>query len=251
MRDKQNAIVFASGTKDGGGSGFRNLVRYSRHTGSGYRICAVVSNHKNGGVRKIAEELGVPFEYFPGPWSAEAYERIVAKYKARWIFCSGWLKRIPIKRIDLIGWLLSLIGLNKGLDRSRTINIHPALLSFQNGRFGGPGKYGHFVHEDVAEALERGELDERVTGGSDASGTLAYSGFTMHFVTERFDDPAATFAEIRIPIRRGMSIAEIQQTVNDAEHAWQPLLTDMVVRGDIKYVDGKVIVPLGYGLLPK
>lgn len=49
---KKKIIVFASGTKDGGGSGFENLVNATKKGILNAEIIAVVSNHENGGVRR-------------------------------------------------------------------------------------------------------------------------------------------------------------------------------------------------------
>ena len=62
MNNKPKIIVFSSGTKDGGGSGFENLVIKSRGGSSlNYETVAVVSNYENGGVRERADKLGIPF----------------------------------------------------------------------------------------------------------------------------------------------------------------------------------------------
>jgi phosphoribosylglycinamide formyltransferase-1 len=216
-------IIFASGTKDGGGSGFENLVEATRlRQGSGKAsekptldadIVAVVSNHEHGGVRACAERLGIPFVYFPGPYDAEHYQAILADTGAEWVALSGWLRHVA------------------GTDPRKTFNIHPALLSFDNGRFGGKGMYGHAVHEAVKKALDAGEITE--------------SGFTMHFVTEEHDRGPAFF-EHHVPLEKGMSTDDIAKAVNQAEHEWQPKLTNAVVQGEIRW-DGKdpnsLIVP--------
>jgi phosphoribosylglycinamide formyltransferase-1 len=232
MADKQRIVVFASGTKNGGGSGFENLVRYAREGGAGFQICAVVSNRLHGGVEERAKRLDVPFVHFGGPWDTGSYQSIVEDMGTPWVVLSGWLKPVV------------------GLDPARTINIHPALLSFQNGRFGGQGLYGHHVHEAVAQALEKGELDEKKADKNGDAHKAAYSGFTMHFVTNEYDR-GPILAEVRVPIKKGMTADDIQKTVGSAEHMWQPILTDMVVRGQIRLDDGRVVAPLGYGLLPR
>jgi len=205
--DGPKLIVFASGTKEGGGSGFENLVQASRAGVLDAEIVAVVSNHENGGVREKAARLGIPFVYFSGPFDAEHYASVLQKtaIRAEWIALSGWLKLVT------------------GLDPRRTFNIHPALLSQLGGRFGGHGMYGHRVHEAVAEALAKGEITE--------------SGFTMHFVTDEMDR-GPVFFEHRVPLTKGMTADEIAQAVNKAEHEWQPKITNMVVHGEIIW-DGK------------
>jgi len=247
---KPQIIVFASGTKNNdlnkqGGSGFENLVVASRlrqgFDGQGRTgaldadIVAVVSNQENGGVRERADRLGVPFIHFNptnyllirankqvvGSGDSQVYKDILHKSGAEWIALSGWYKQV------------------KGLDPRRTFNIHPALLSFDGGRFGGLGMYRQHIHEAVKVALGAGEITE--------------SGFTMHFVTDEYDRGPAFF-EYRVPLRPGMSALEIEKAVNMAEHEWQPKITNMVVHGEIRW-DGKnpksLVVPNGYKHLPK
>ncbi len=199
---KPRMIVFASGKRSGGGSGFESLARSKELDAD---IVAVVSNHERGGVHERAMQLGVPFVHFSGPYDAEHYQKIVADSGAEWVALSGWLRQV------------------KGLDPQKTFNIHPALLSQFGGKFGGHGMYGNHIHEAVKVALDAGEIAE--------------SGFTMQFVTDEIDRGPAFF-EKRIPLKQGMSVEEIAKAVNDAEHEWQPRITNMVVHGKIRW-DGK------------
>jgi phosphoribosylglycinamide formyltransferase-1 len=203
--EKPKLIIFASGTKDGGGSGFENLVRATQTGVLDADIVAVVSNHEHGGVREKADRLGIPFVHFKKPWDAERYQQIVRDAGAEWVALSGWLKLV------------------EGLDPTRTFNIHPALLSQLGGRFGGAGMYGHYVHEAIKEALDNGEISE--------------SGLSMHFVTDEYDR-GPVFFEHKVPLQKGMSADEISALVNKAEHEWQPRITNMVIHGEISW-DGK------------
>lgn len=215
---KPKLIVFASGTKNGGGSGFERLVEATKTGELDAEIVAVVSNHEHGGVRERADRLGIPFVLF-GPDSN--YTRIVADTGAEWVALSGWLKHVS------------------GLDPAKTINIHPALLSQLDHRFGGKGMYGYHIHEAVKKALDAGEITE--------------SGFSMHFVTEEMDR-GPVFFEHRVPLEKDMSAERIAKAVNKSEHEWQPKITNMVVHGEIRW-DGKdqktLTVPPGYQHLPR
>jgi phosphoribosylglycinamide formyltransferase 1 len=218
-------IVFASGSKDGGGSGFEKLVEAVKSGVLDAEIVAVVSNHEHGGVRERADRLGIPFIHFVPPKNgtfsvAAAYQRVVRDTGAEWIALSGWLKLV------------------KGLDPSKTFNIHPALLSLLNGRFGGVGMYGHHVHEAIKESLDAGEITE--------------SGVTMHFVTDEYDR-GPVFFEKRIQLSPGMTADAIGKLVNNVEHAWQAKITNMVVNGQISWDGenpGTLKVPDGYEFLP-
>lgn len=235
MRPK--IIVFASGTGGGsssttplgfskteyrqenlgGGSGFENLVNHSRGGDLDADIVAVVSNHEHGGVRERADRLGIPFIYFPGPYTAENYRHIVADAMGAepapldgkaslmgWVALSGWLKLVH------------------GLDPARTFNIHPAPLSF-NSKFSGNKMYGRNLHKAIADALARGEISA--------------SAVSMHFVTEEYDRGPAFF-EYPVPLTKGMTAEQIQKAVHIVEHEWQPKITNMVVHGEIRW-DGK------------
>lgn len=212
-------IVFASGTKDGGGSGFENLVAASKEGALDADIVGVVSNQKHGGVRERAKRLGIPFVHFETSKHPHilkdvgvSYMNIVRESGAEWVALSGWLKKV------------------EGLDPRKTFNIHPALLSqldpsttLRASRFGGKGMYGRHIHEAVKAALDAGEINE--------------SGFSMHFVTDALDR-GPVFFEYRVPLKKGMSAEEIEQAVREAEHEWQPKITNMVVQGEISW-DGK------------
>ncbi len=196
---KKKIIIFASGTKDGGGSGFENLVNATKNETLDVEILAVVSNHENGGVRERADRLGVKFIHFAEPRTAERYKEITKD--ANLICLSGWLKLVT------------------GLDPKKTINIHPGPLP----RFGGAGMYGHHVHEAVMEAYKKGEIKN--------------SAVSMHFVTEKYDEGPLFFSQ-SVPILLDDTAETLTKRVNEAEHKWQPIITQKVLSGQISW-DGK------------
>ena len=75
----------------------------------------------------------------------------------------------------------------------------------------------------------------------------------MHFVTDEMDR-GPVFFEHRLPLKKGMSAEEIEKAVRQAEHEWQPQITNMVVHGEISW-DGKdpasLKVPPTYQYLPR
>lgn len=210
-------VIFASGTGTGGGSGAANLVKACRDGVLSANIVAFVSNHETGGVRRHAQELGVPFLYFPGSYDVGEYRRIVRWLNVNFVALSGWLKLV------------------KGLDPKTCFNIHSGILP----DFGGPGMYGHHVHEATMKAFHEGRV--------------AHSAVSMHFVTENYDDGPVFF---RHPIRiePNDTADTLAQRVNKAEHEFQPTVTEMVVRGLISW-DGKnrdsLRVPPSCSFLPK
>jgi len=199
---KPKLLVFASGSAKGGGSGFEQLVKASEDGTLYADIVGVVSNHAEGGVSERAEKLGIPFIHFPKPWSAEEYQRIASESGADFFALSGWLKLV------------------RGLDpktpfNSRTVfNIHPGPLP----QFGGTGMYGHHVHDAVIEAFKRGDV--------------THSAVTMHFVTEEYDRGPVFFEGI-VEIENDDTPETLGSRVNQQEHRWQPIVTNLVVNGDI------------------
>ncbi len=193
-------LIFASGTKTGGGSGFENLVK-SVPDKLQAEIVGVVSSREHGGVRERAERLGVPFIYMGKPYTASAYQEIVAKTGAEFVALSGWLKKVS------------------GLDPKTTFNIHPGPLP----RFGGAGMYGHYVHEAVLAAYKRGEI--------------THSAVSMHFVTEEYDE-GPIFLRKNVPIQSDDTPETLGARVNEAEHYWQPVATNAVLHGEVHW-DGK------------
>lgn len=192
-------LIFASGTRDGGGSGFENLVINARGGILEAEIAAVVSNHAQGGVRAKAARLEVPFIHFPEPWTAEHYSAIAADAGADYFALSGWLKRVS------------------GLDARRTFNIHPGPLP----GFGGSGMYGRRVHEAVVRAYRQGKL--------------ACSAVTMHFVADEYDQGAPVFFRLHVRIGEDDTAETLAERIGALEHRWQPRITNLVVQGAITW----------------
>lgn len=204
--EKVRVLVFASGDATGGGSGFQELVEFSRTSPPvlDAEIVGVISNHPRGGVFKRAERLHIPFEYWPGPFDAQGYQGFVQKYRADFVMCSGWLKFV------------------RGLDPAKTVNIHPGPLP----KFGGPGMYGHHVHEAVMAAYHRGEITQ--------------SAVTMHFVDETAYDHGPIFFQMPVLIRPDDDAESLARRVNEKERAWQSYILNLVVHGYISLKDGEV-----------
>ncbi len=194
-------LILASGTKDGGGSGFENLVNASRDGRLDADLIGVVSNHENGGVREKADRLTVPFRYFPGPYDASEYTKLIEELAPDFIALSGWMKLVA------------------GLDPRITFNIHPGPLP----EFGGAGYFGHHVHEKVMEAYR--------------AGTVTHSAVSMHFVTPEFDEGPVFFSH-PVEILPDDTPDTLARRVNEAEHRYQPEMTDKVVHGEVSW-DGK------------
>jgi phosphoribosylglycinamide formyltransferase 1 len=213
-------LVYASGSKDGGGSGFEKLFDATQGESPALQaeVVAVVSNIGDGGVKERADRLKVPFIHFPGEFTAEQYQQIAEHSGADFFALSGWLKLV------------------RGLDpktrfNSRTVfNIHPGPLP----DFGGKNMHGSHVHEAVVEAYEKG--------------IRTHSAVTMHFVTDEYDQGPVFFRH-HVPIMHGDSAKSLGDRVNKVEHEWQPAITNLVVNGQITW-DGldpaSLILPPDY-----
>ena len=211
--------IFASGTKDGGGSGLRRLGEAVRTGLLQATIAGVVSNRANGGVARIAEELAVPFIHMTN-FEAVSYRKVVDELEPDRIALSGWLKFVA------------------GLD-GMVFNIHPGLLP-QTG-----GLWGHAVHERVVQLAR--------------AGRITHTAVTMHFVTaeesynsDRYD-VGPTFFRFPVPIYDSDDADSLGARVNTVEHAWQAWVTNEVIHNRINW-DGEdpssLVVPDYVPLIP-
>jgi len=203
---KKRVLVLASGDAEGGGSGFQELIEQSRTEPPilDAEIVGVISNHPRGGVWEEAQALGIPLKWWPGPFSAGSYQNWVRKFQADYVMCSGWLKLV------------------KGLDPARTVNIHPGPLP----RFGGPGMYGHHVHEVVMAAFKKGEIIQ--------------SAVTMHFVDELYDH-GPIFFQLPVLIRPDDTPETLAKRVNEKERALQSKALNYVVHRQVMLINGRTV----------
>jgi phosphoribosylglycinamide formyltransferase 1 len=149
---ERRLAVFASG----GGSNFQAIHEGWRTGRHPWQPVLVIANRSSAGVLERARQLGVPAEVYGrehwGPEApAEALLAGLAAAQVEAVALAGFLKRVPRSLVEAY--------------RGRMLNIHPALLP----AFGGPGMYGHHVHEAVHAAGCR------------------VSGATVHFVDEDYD----------------------------------------------------------------
>ena len=145
----------------------------------------VLSNRADAPALERARERGVVAEPFDdGKNAAEWLERLT-RHRVDLIVLAGYLKLVPAAVIAAY--------------RGRILNIHPALLP----AFGGPGMFGHHVHEAVI-----------------ASGAT-HSGATVHLVDERYDE-GAILAQARVPVLPGDTPDTLAARVLAVEHLLLP-----------------------------
>ncbi len=176
----------------GGGTNLQALLDALKKS-SIARIARVISNRSQAGALERARRASVPTVILRDP--ADAKELQAALGDAQLVVLAGYLKLVP----------KAVVSRFKG----RMINIHPALLP----DFGGPGMYGHHVHEAVL-----------------ASGAKE-SGVTVHLVDEEFDR-GEIIAQERVPVRRGDTPETLAARVVEAEHRLLPkVVLDLARRG--------------------
>ncbi|HJS43493.1 MAG TPA: phosphoribosylglycinamide formyltransferase [Gemmatimonadales bacterium] len=156
------------------------------------RVARVISNRADAGALDRARRAAVPTTVLKNP--ADSNELLAALRDADLVVLAGYLKLVPRAVVERFP--------------GRMINIHPALLP----DFGGPGMYGHHVHEAVL-----------------ASGTKE-SGATVHLVDEAFDR-GEIIAQERVPILDGDTPERLAARVLEAEHRLLPRVVLELARG--------------------
>jgi phosphoribosylglycinamide formyltransferase-1 len=189
----------------GGGRSLQNLINYQSHS-KNWKVACVVSSSKSCAANEMAKSQGL--ELFIGDFSkkglAATSDDLLVFLKQNaidWIVLAGFLKLFPVFE-DY---------------QKRTINIHPALLP----EFGGPGMYGHFVHEAV---LKSG---------------VHQSGASVHFVNDRYDD-GAMISQIKTPISGMSTVNDIAKAVFQGECRLLPTTIDRLVSGELPLPKGAI-----------
>ena len=166
----------------GGGTNLQALLDTLKNS-SVARITRVISNRSQAGALERARRASVPTVILRDP--GDASELLAALGDAQLVVLAGYLKLVPKAVVSRF--------------RGRMINIHPALLP----DFGGPGMYGHYVHEAVL-----------------ASGAKE-SGVTVHLVDEEFDR-GEIIAQVRVPVSPEDTPERLAERVLEAEHRLLP-----------------------------
>lgn len=174
--------VFASG----GGSNLQAILEHFDRLGATAPgvVALVLSDRKAAGALERARARGIPAIWLPKDRQGEM-EATLREHGITHIALAGYLRLIPP----------AVVRAYEG----RMVNVHPALLP----AFGGPGMYGHHVHEAVVRAGAR------------------TSGPTVHFVSERYDE-GAIIAQQEVPVLADDTPETLAARVLNAEHALYP-----------------------------
>lgn len=187
MSVKQVAVLVS-----GGGSNLEALLK-AQTTGAltKARIELVISSRKDAYALQRAEKYKVPSLVIePKTFSTdEAFQAAIldalVKAKIDVVCLAGYLRKIGTNIVRHF--------------RGKMINIHPALLP----KFGGPGMYGHHVHEAVIAAGEK------------------ESGCTIHLVDEEYDH-GAVLAQARVRVLPKDTPEDLAARVLEQEHQLYP-----------------------------
>jgi phosphoribosylglycinamide formyltransferase 1 len=186
--DMLNIAVLGSGR----GSNFQAIltaIQQSRIPGA--RIAVVISNNSGAGILEIArnnslQAVHLSHRQFPTEDEfVDALLSLLSAHRVNFIVLAGYMKRIHPRVIQAY--------------RHRIINIHPALLP----RHGGPGMYGHHVHEAVIAAGDR------------------FSGATVHFVDEVYDHGSIVLQKT-VPVAADDTPETLAAKVLEIEHDIYP-----------------------------
>jgi len=153
--------------------------------GSPAEVALVLSNRPAAGGLEIARQHTVPAVVLADPADATAWLDALSDHRIDLVVLAGYLRLVPPAVVHRY--------------RGRMINIHPALLP----AFGGPGMYGHRVHEAV---LALG---------------AAVSGATVHLVDEVYDR-GPILAQARVPVLPGDTPETLAERVLELEHRLLP-----------------------------
>ena len=140
----------------GSGTNAQNIIEYFADSQS-VKVSCLLSNNPHAFALARAERAGIETKVFTREELNQSLE--ISKY----------LMQKNINLIVLAGFLW-LVPRNL-IDQFTIINIHPALLP----KYGGKNMYGRHVHEAVLNNREE------------------FSGITIHYVNEEYDDGAIIF----------------------------------------------------------
>jgi len=157
----------------------------------------VISNNKDAGVIKRAEDAGIPVLIIErGSFYNTTEVLNLLKEKIDFIVLAGFLWMIP----DNI--LKTFAG--------KIVNIHPSLLP----KYGGKGMYGMKVHEAVIANKEK------------------ESGITIHYVNEKYDE-GEIISQAKCPVEVTDTPETLAKRIHGLEYVFYPAAVDRLLNGNI------------------
>ena len=187
----------------GGGSNLQSILDYGEET---FKVEMVIGSKEGIYGLERAKNAGIPsYVVSKKEYGNEASNKILELTKGK------------VDLIVLAGYLSILDGEILKEFKDRIINIHPSLIP----SFCGDKMYGMHVHNAVR-----------------ASG-VKFTGCTVHFVNEEVDGGAIILQEA-VPVYFDDRSEDIQKRVLVEEHKLLPKAIDLISRGKIEIIDGRV-----------
>ena len=187
----------------GGGSNLQSILDYGQET---FKVEMVIGSKEGIYGLERAKNAGIPsYVVSKKEYGNETSNKILELTKGK------------VDLIVLAGYLSILDGEILKAFKDRIINIHPSLIP----SFCGDKMYGMHVHNAVR-----------------ASG-VRFTGCTVHFVNEAVDGGAIILQEA-VPVYFEDSAEDIQKRVLVEEHKLLPKAIDLISRGKIEIIDGRV-----------
>jgi formyltetrahydrofolate-dependent phosphoribosylglycinamide formyltransferase len=191
----------------GGGSNLQAILDHQASLGAAAaaRVVLVASDQSDAGALHRARAAGITALHLDRTTRTTGLATILDAHRIELVVLAGYLRLVPP---DVVAHY-----------RGRILNIHPALLP----EFGGPGMYGHHVHEAVL-----------------ASGARL-TGPTVHFVDERFDE-GPIIAQAHVAVLPADTPDDLAARVLQAEHQLYPRVVEAVAAGHVRLgADNRVV----------
>ena len=187
----------------GGGSNLQSILDYGEET---FKVEMVIGSKEGIYGLERAKNAGIPsYVVSKKEYGNEASNKILELTKGK------------VDLIVLAGYLSILDGEILKVFKDRIVNIHPSLIP----SFCGDKMYGMHVHNAVR-----------------ASG-VKFTGCTVHFVNEEVDGGAIILQEA-VPVYFEDTAEDIQKRVLVEEHKMLPRAIDLISRGKVEIIDGRV-----------
>ncbi|HEX7121418.1 MAG TPA: phosphoribosylglycinamide formyltransferase [Gemmatimonadaceae bacterium] len=205
----RSATVRIGVLASGSGSNFQAVVDHFA-TGAAAAVAQVAllaSDRAGAGALDRARTHGIASEVLDATGRTTGLLRVLERHEVDLVVLAGYLRLVPAEVIAAF--------------RGRIVNVHPALLP----AFGGPGMYGHRVHEAVLAHGAR------------------LSGVTVHFVDEEYDR-GPIIAQWPVPVLPGDTPDSLAARVLPVEHLLYPRVVEALASGRVRLEpDNGVVLP--------
>lgn len=197
MSKRARLAVFISGR----GSDMQAIIDASTAGVLAAEVVWVVSNTaKAGGLERASSQGIETWVYKTAKYESpeQAGQALVSALQERqidYVVMAGYLKLMPREVLHAFP--------------NRVVNIHPGLLP----QYGGPGMYGHYVHEAVLRAGEK------------------ESGCTVHLADEIYDH-GRILEQVRVPVLPNDTPDALAARVLAEEHRIYPIALHKLITGE-------------------